>query len=108
MNIDENLTINIRIPWYMYKSQINYTQSKAAQELTITVITCSLYVYSGSCRPSYISTPKKVRTSHMKLTQQEVTSLDISPGVRTLPRGVGFVFIWSFLAEKSERFVILS
>ena len=42
MNIDENLTINIRIPWYMYKSQINYTQlpqSKAAQELTITVIT---------------------------------------------------------------------
>ena len=94
MNMDENLT-NVFLG--------------ICQELTITaVITCSLYVYSGSCRPSYISTPKKVRTSHIKLTQQEVTSLDISPGVRTLPRGVGFVFIWSFAAEKSERFVILS
>ena len=50
---------------------------------------------------------QKSANLHTKLTQQEVTSLVFSPGVRTLPRGVGFVFIWSFAAEKSERFVIL-
>jgi hypothetical protein len=45
----------------------------------------------------------KVRTIHTKWTQQEVTSLVFFPEVRTIPRGVWFVFTYSFAAEKPEK-----
>ena len=105
---------NPAVDWHVCISQrINSKSSTQLIKHIDNVITCGLYVYWGSCRRFYFSTPKKVRTSIQSSPSKKLLLSSSLRECEPFPAGLGSCLYgvllqrspkgsW-FLAEKPEK-----